>query len=313
MYDLNQPVEIHKWYLIINPFAGNKNFKKSWNKIQYLLKLNNIQYSYAFTEYTKHEVILTKEGIKKGYRNIISVGGDGTLHHIVNGIMIQKYIKTSKIKLGIIPIGTGNDWIKTYNIPNSIEKSIAIIKKNTTILQDIGCITLLNGKKEYFNNLAGIGYDGYVVKNLKYLKKVGSIAFLLSGLYSLFTYKKKIYTITIGDETLKEECLMIIFGICKYSGGGLRVTKYPNPTDGLLDITIVKKFSFFNLLFNLPKLYNGNIVHHKKVDNYKVKELNIRNDNSIIEADGEIVGNGSLHVTILQEAVQFLVNKRNDL
>jgi diacylglycerol kinase family enzyme len=60
-------------------------------------------------------------------------------------------------------------------------------------------------------------------------------------------------------------------------------------------------------------LYNGNIVHHKKVDNYKVKELNIINDNSIIEADGEIVGNGSLHVTILQEAVQFLVNKRNDL
>lgn len=308
MHDLNQPVEIHKWYLIINPFAGNKNFKKSWNKIQYLLKLNNIQYSYAFTEYTKHEVILTKEGIKKGYRNIISVGGDGTLHHIVNGIMMQKYIKTSKIKLGIIPIGTGNDWIKTYNIPNSIEKSIEIIKKNTTILQDIGCITLLNGKKEYFNNLAGIGYDGYVVKNLKYLKKVGSIAFLLSGLYSLLSYRKKKYSITIGDETLKEECLMIIFGICKYSGGGLRVTKDPHPIDGLLDITIVKKFSFFNLLFNLPKLYNGNIVHHKKVDNYKVKELNIINDNSIIEADGEIVGTGSLKVHIIPNAIQFLIN-----
>ena len=101
---------------------------------------------------------------------------------------------------------------------------------------------------------------------------------------------------------------MIIFGICKYSGGGLRVTKYPNPTDGLLDITIVKKFSFFNLLFNLPKLYNGNIVHHKKVDNYKVKELNIINDNSIIEADGEIVGTGSLKVHIIPNAIQFLIN-----
>ena len=308
MGDLNQLNNINTWFLIVNPNAGNTNFKKTWEKIQYLLKFKNIHFSYAFTEYTKHEVILTKEVIKKGYRNIISVGGDGTLHHIVNGIMMQKYIKTSKIKLGIIPIGTGNDWIRTYNIPNSIEKSIDIIKKNTTILQDIGCITLLNGKKEYFNNLAGIGYDGYVVKNLKYLKKVGSIAFLLSGLYSLLSYRKKKYSITIGDETLKEECLMIIFGICKYSGGGLRVTKYPNPTDGLLDITIVKKFSFFNLLFNLPKLYNGNIVHHKKVDNYKVKELNIINDNSIIEADGEIVGTGSLKVHIIPNAIQFLIN-----
>jgi len=309
MYDLNQPVEIHKWYLIINPFAGNKNFKKSWNKIQYLLKLNNIQYSYAFTEYTKHEVILTKEGIKKGYRNIISVGGDGTLHHIVNGIMMQKYIKTSKIKLGIIPIGTGNDWIKTYNIPNSIEKSIEIIKKNTTILQDIGCITLLNGKKEYFNNLAGIGYDGYVVKNLRYLKKVGSIAFLLSGLYSLFSYNTKKYSITSKSETIHEQCLMIVFGICKYSGGGLRITKKPNPIDGLLDITIVKNFSILDLLFNLPKLYNGNIVYHKKVVTYKTKEITITNNcESIIEADGEIIGYGSLKVTIFQEAIQFVIN-----
>ena len=293
----------------MNPFAGNKNFKKSWNKIQYLLKLNNIQYSYAFTEYTKHEVILTKEAIKKGYRNIISVGGDGTLHHVVNGIMMQKYIKTSKIKLGIIPIGTGNDWIKTYNIPNSIEKSIDIIKKNTTILQDIGCITLLNGKKEYFNNLAGIGYDGYVVKNLKYLKKVGSIAFLLSGLYSLFSYNTKKYSITSKSETIHEQCLMIVFGICKYSGGGLRITKKPNPIDGLLDITIVKNFSILDLLFNLPKLYNGNIVYHKKVVTYKTKEITITNNcESIIEADGEIIGYGSLKVTIFQEAIQFVIN-----
>ena len=313
MCDIKESKDINTWFLIVNPSSGNKNFKNSWNEIKYLLNLKKIQYSFAFSQYTKHEVELVREVIKKGYKIIISVGGDGTLHHVINGVMTQTYIKTNKVKIGIIPLGTGNDWIKTYNIPNSIEKSIAIIKKNTTILQDIGCITLLNGKKEYFNNLAGIGYDGYVVKNLKYLKKVGSIAFLLSGLYSLLSYRKKKYSITIGDETLKEECLMIIFGICKYSGGGLRVTKYPNPTDGLLDITIVKNFSFLDLLFNLPKLYNGNIVHHKKVDNYKVKELNIINDNSIIEADGEVVGYGSLDVTILQNAVQFLVKKRKNL
>ena len=296
------------WFLIVNPSAGNTNFRKSWICIQSLLKTKEIFFSFAFTQYTKHELVLVDEAIKQGYRNFISVGGDGTLHHVVNGIMMQRYTKTSNIKLGVIPLGTGNDWIRTYKIPNSIEKAINVIVNDTVIFQDIGCITLASGKKEYFNNLAGIGYDGYVVKNLKYLKKIGSIAFLLSGLYSLLSYRKKKYSITIGDETLKEECLMIIFGICKYSGGGLRVTKYPNPTDGLLDITIVKKFSFFNLLFNLPKLYNGNIVHHKKVDNYKVKELNIINDNSIIEADGEIVGTGSLKVHIIPNAIQFLIN-----
>ena len=178
------------WFLIVNPSAGNTNFRKSWICIQSLLKTKEIYFSFAFTQYTKHELVLVDEAIKQGYRNFISVGGDGTLHHVVNGIMMQRYTKTSNIKLGVIPLGTGNDWIRTYKIPNSIEKAINVIVNNTVVFQDIGCITLASGKKEYFNNLAGTGYDGYVVKNLKYLKKLGSIAFLLSGLYSLLFYKK---------------------------------------------------------------------------------------------------------------------------
>ena len=297
---------LNSFFIVVNPHSGNSNFKKSWEKITYILKLKNINFSYSFTEYRKHEVILVDKAIEQGYRNIISVGGDGTLHHVVNGIMKQRYIKTSKIKLGVIPLGTGNDWIRTYNIPNSIEKSIDVILKNTTVLQDIGCITLLNGKKEYFNNLAGTGYDGYVVKNLNYLKKMGSLAFLVSGLYSLFSYKKTKYKIIIINKTINERCLMILFGICKYSGGGLRVTKDPNPKDGLLDITIVKNISFLDLLFNIPKLYNGDIIHHRKVTNYKTRELKILdNYNSTIEADGEIIGNGSLNVTIIRKALQF--------
>jgi len=300
---------LNSFFIVVNPHSGNSNFKKSWEKITYILKLKNINFSYSFTEYRKHEVILVDKAIEQGYRNIISVGGDGTLHHVVNGIMKQRYIKTSKIKLGVIPLGTGNDWIRTYNIPNSIEKSIDVILKNTTVLQDIGCITLLNGKKEYFNNLAGTGYDGYVVKNLNNLKKMGSLAFLVSGLYSLFSYKKTKYKIIINNKTINEQCLMILFGICKYSGGGLRVTKDPNPKDGLLDITIVKNISFLDLLFNIPKLYNGDIIHHRKVTNYKTRELKILdNYNSTIEADGEIIGNGSLNVTIKQNAVLFLIN-----
>ena len=121
---------LNSFFIVVNPSSGNTNFKKSWETITHFLKLKNINFSYSFTEYRKHEVILVDKAIKQGYRNIISVGGDGTLHHVVNGIMKQRYIKPSKIKLGVIPLGTGNDWIKTYNIPNSIEKSINVIVKN---------------------------------------------------------------------------------------------------------------------------------------------------------------------------------------
>ena len=301
---------LNSFFIVVNPSSGNTNFKKSWKTITHFLKLKNINFSYSLTEYRKHEVILVDKAIEQGYRNIISVGGDGTLHHVVNGIMKQRYIKTSKIKLGVIPLGTGNDWIKTYNIPNSIKKSIYIIVKNNTILQDIGCIKLSNGKKEYFNNLAGTGYDGYVVKNLNNLKKIGSLAFIVSGLYSLFSFKKTKYSISFNNKTINEKCLMILFGICKYSGGGLRVTKDPNTKDGLLDITIVKNISFLDLLFNVPKLYNGKIVHHKKVSNFKTKKIivkNTSNSNSFIEADGEIIGINSFNISILPNAIQFII------
>ena len=164
-------------------------------------------------------------------------------------------------------------------------------------------------EREYFNNLAGIGYDGYVVRNLKNLKKVGSLAFLISGFYSLLSYNKTKYTIRIKNKTLHEECLMILFGICKYSGGGLRLTKNPNPKDGLLDITIVKNISIFDLLLNLPKLYNGDIVYHKKVETYKDEVIQIINhNNSIIEADGEIIGTDSLDVIIIKRAIQIFIS-----
>ena len=296
-------------FLIVNPTAGNSNFNKSWKLIQNLLKTKEINFSFAFTQYTKHELILVDEAVKQGFRKFISVGGDGTLHHVVNGIMTQRYTNSFDLKLGVIPLGTGNDWIKTYNIPNSIKKSIDIIKKEKTFLQDIGCVEL-NNNKEYFNNLAGIGYDGYVVNKLKSLKKFGGIAYLLSGLYGLLFYKKSSYNIYIQDKNLEEKCLMILFGICQYSGGGMQMTKNPISNDGLLDVTIVKNISFLDLVFNLPKLYNGKIIDHKKVENFKVSTLMVedkKKNNSFIEADGELLGKGSLRISIIPKAIQFII------
>ena len=107
--------------------------------------------------------------------------------------MLQTYIKTSELTIGVIPLGTGNDWIKTYNIPNDIEKAIAIINQHNVILQDIGVIEKNDKKLHYFNNVAGLGYDGYIVNKLNSLKRFGAVAYLLSGLYGLLFYKKNTF------------------------------------------------------------------------------------------------------------------------
>ncbi len=299
------------WFLIVNPTSGNGKSKKNWRKISDELKKQNILFSFAFTEYYKHEEILVENAIKKGFTKIISVGGDGTLHHVVNGIMKQKLVETNSIQLAVIPIGTGNDWVKTYNIGTKIEKSIAIISKEKTILQDIGRLETENNTITYFTNVAGIGYDGYVASKLKKLKSFGGIAYLLSGLYGLLFYKKTKLIIEINNQLLKEKCLMVVFGICKFSGGGMQFTKEVDSTDGLLDITIAKNLTLIDMILNLPKLYNGQIVHHKKVESYKTTSFKItpflKSEKPFIQADGELINRGSISVSILKKAIQFII------
>ena len=297
------------WFIIANPTSGNRNFSKHWKEIQQLLNQKKIDFSFAFTQFSKHEIELAQNAIQKGFRNIISIGGDGTLHHVVNGIMQQRYVKTSDITIAVVPLGTGNDWIKTYNIPNNIEKAIEIISKKKTILQDIGVLETDNNTLSYFNNVAGLGYDGYIVHKLKTLKHFGPIAYLISGLAGLLFYKKTVFKISFNNKIIETNCLMTLIGICKFSGGGMQFTKEVNTADGLFDITIAKNLNIFDLIFNIKKLYNGNIVHHKKVETYKTKEITIipQSSKPFIQADGELIGTGKVTVKIIGKAIHFII------
>lgn len=297
------------FFLIANPTSGNGKFSKKWAKIQYLLKAREIDYSFAFTAYSKHEIKLVDEAIQKGFRKIISVGGDGTLHHVVNAIMLQTYVKSLELTIGVIPLGTGNDWIKTYQIPNNIEKAIDIIQQNKTISQDIGCIKTTDHQIHYFNNVAGLGYDGYVVHKLNSLKRFGAISYLLAGIYGLLFYKKSIFKIYFNNKIIKTNCLMTIIGICQFSGGGMQFTKDVNPKNGLLDITIAKNLNLLDLFLNLPKLYNGKIVYHKKIETHQTKNIKIIPVNSkpFIQSDGELLGTGSITVSIQKNAIKFYI------
>jgi len=301
---------VNSWFIIVNPIAGNIKFSTKWREIQLLLDVRKINYSFAVTLYSRHEVELVQNAIQKGFRNIISVGGDGTLHHIVNGIMMQRYVKSSDITIGVIPLGTGNDWIKTYNIPNNIEKAIEIIHHKKTILQDIGIVNTENNKLSYFNNVAGLGYDGYTVNKLKKLKSFGAVAYLLSGLAGFLFYKKTVFKINFNNKSIETNCLMTMVGICKFSGGGMQFTKDVNTSDGLLDITIAKNLNIFDLISNIKKLYNGNIVHHKKVETYKTDLITVipQASKPYIQADGELIGIGKVTFKIISKAINFVIH-----
>ena len=297
------------WFIIANPIAGNQKFSKQWKEIQQLLNSKNIDYSFVFTQFSKHEIELVQNAIQQGFRNIISVGGDGTLHNIVNGVMMQRYVKSSDITIAVLPIGTGNDWIKTYNIPNNIKRAIDIISERKTILQDIGQIETATGKISYFNNVAGLGYDGYIAKKLQELKRLGAMSYLIAGIYGFLFYKKSIFKVTMNQTIIETTCLMTMVSICKFSGGGMQFSKKGDPSDGLFDITIAKNITLLDLILNIKKLYNGKIVAHPKVATYKTNKITVDPQNSkpFIQADGELIGTGTATFSLIEKGIHFVI------
>ena len=121
------------WMLIINPNAGSRKAGKDWNKIKTILTDEKISFNSVFTESKTHATELTLKYIKEGYRKFIAFGGDGTFNEIVNGIFIQKEIPTNEFTVGMLPVGTGNDWCRMFNIPIDYHKAIQIIKNHKKI------------------------------------------------------------------------------------------------------------------------------------------------------------------------------------
>jgi len=299
------------WFVIINPISGNGKSIKQLPSLKNLLKKYDLKVKIVLTQYIHHENKLVQDAINQGYKKFICVGGDGTLHHVVNGIMSQKYIESNKIKVAVIPVGTGNDWVKTYKISNNIERSVQIIKNEKCIYQDIGCIQFIkNSKKYYFNNVAGVGFDAFVVKKVNKIKKIGSAAYLIGGLLGFLNYKKNKLEIKINKQTIHSKIFMISIGLCQFSGGGLQLTDYKNHRNGRFDITIIKNISLLKILIHIKKLYNAKIIKLKEVETFQSGVLRISNtddDVSLIQADGELIGKGNVTITCLKNSLQFII------
>jgi len=110
------------WFFIINPKSGNGSSSQRWSELEKLLQAENIPYQYSFTETIGHAIHLAKAAVEKGFRKIVAVGGDGTGHEVVNGILMQETCPSTEISFFLYPVGTGNDWVKMYGIPKKMKK-----------------------------------------------------------------------------------------------------------------------------------------------------------------------------------------------
>lgn len=287
------------WLLIVNPSAGKGWNSKISTETERVLLNNNIDFKLVYTDKKGHAADLAADFILQGTRKIIVAGGDGTINEVVNGIFRQKIVSAKDILLAVIPVGTGNDWIKTYNIPENITKAVSLIKEGKTVIQDAGVITFYENnaeKKRYFINNAGVGFDAFVVEQTNKQKEKGSSnsrLYLLFLLRYLLNYKNKKCKIVVDDTLYEGKILSICTGIGKYNGGGMIPLPDSVIDDGLFDVSVFTDISKFEVMLNIKKLYNGSLYKFNKIKKFQGKKVTIEFDEPcLIEADGEIFGRG---------------------
>lgn len=303
-----------KWLIIVNPNAGARRGIKDWPEISRLLLAAGLEHEVIFTEHRDHAQAIAIEVIGKGYRNIAVSGGDGTMNEVMNGIFLQRSVPPADIILGMIPVGTGNDWCRTFGIPFGYKESVELLKKKKTFLQDVGMVHYFQGNNpivRYFMNIAGMGYDALVASKTNRSKEKGKSNPLMYFYFifaSLFQYKFIEAIIEIdGQQVFKGDLFSMNVGICKYNGGGMLQVPFAIPDDGIFDVTLIKRAPKWLVIRYARKLYDGSHVELPFISTYRGKTIRIRSRETIsLEADGESLGHSPFVYEILHRSLRVV-------
>ena len=299
------------WAVIINPQSRAGATKKKIATIKRVLERNKIAFSLYKTQDAGDELNVVKRVVKEGFKKIICVGGDGTLQKIIAGIQLQKTCSPKEIIVGIIPLGTGNDWAKSIEIPLDIEKAIEKIKQGKTKKRDLGVVLIKKKKKikkRYFVNYSGVGFDSFMLNKLQPYKWLGKYAYLVCSIANFWFYKNSLVSVRGNKFNLSKKVFLCGVGISKYTGGGMQIIKSPKGNNGLLNLTVAYDFTKTDIIKNFFNLFNGSIFNDRKVLTMLDDEIKMSSKNDVLtcQGDGEIFGSGNLTFSVLKKQITHI-------
>ncbi len=303
--------------IIINPKSGKRAYRMQRLYLFKLLKQRRQPFTYKVTKYANHAAELARELVEKGYDEILILGGDGTLSEALNGIMSSKVEDKSKIRFGLMPRGTGNDWGRFWGLDKNYKRSLDIFF-NTGKPQpvDVGCLTYYrNGEAHhhYFINSVGFGIDAvtcYQTQVLKYYVGSHRLLYLFALIAAVWTHKSVPVELTTDTGlTLHKSLFTMNVGNGPFSGGGIRQNPDADPRDGVFHAMFATKPTFRDICEAIPKLFNGRLLECGFIEPFTAHTVHLNTPKHFkIEADGIMVDAcGPYEVSIIPSALQMIV------
>ncbi len=282
------------YVLIVNPISGNGNSLKKLPEIESLLKERGIEYRVETTRGRGDGKRAAAEVAAESPEGIIAVGGDGTLFDIVNGL------KTAGVPLIFAPCGTGNDFIKTLELPKDPIEAIKV-----QLDAPLKRIDLCRMNEQYFLNVAGTGFDVEVLKNAeKYKAKYSGLSVYFHGLLdALKAYKPMRARIVIDGIAQHASFAILSIGNGRFFGGGMKAVPEAQVSDGLFDVIIVKPVKKFLILPLIALFIGGKHVKLKLGRLYRCKKISIECPGMTVNMDGELYPMDTANFEILPGAI----------
>ena len=315
-----------KWLAIVNVFAASKKAGSVWKRAAACLEEAGVAYKAEFTGGKYNATELSMKAAARGYRKFIAVGGDGTIHDVLNGIaeyaMSESEVSLSDFTLSVIPVGSGNDWVKSVGLSADIQQAVASIAAGVTGVQDVVKVSVLDDSDfsaeplavSYMSNIGGVGLDARVCEIVNRKKERGRRGKKLYVSALLYCIRHRVpiraKVICDGKTIFSGRYLSMAFGVGKYSGGGMRQTPEAVLDDGLLDITIIPDIPIWTIAKEVYKLFTGNFLTIKEVVPAKCREVLIlpesEADAEPVEVDGEVVGRAPVKMEVLEQQINII-------
>ena len=301
-------------------FKGSRSNKRKIQKVLSITKSSGL-----FEKVTACESLYAKNSIEVAQKVasdndfIISVGGDGTLNEVVNGIMQYHHENPSKNlpTLGVLALGTANDFVKSIDQKAGIDELLALIKNQQHRKIDIGKLQCFEEDRvskitRYFINIADVGFGAHVVHKTNSGTSLfgANFTYTKAILSTFLSYKPKQLTIKFDDKAQQtHNALSLVFANGKYFASGLGVAPHAELSDGELAITQIGDVSMFDFLFYLGALKKGKKISHPEAKYFKATHVEVSSDDKegAVEADGEFIGYLPLEVDIIPEKIHFLM------
>jgi diacylglycerol kinase (ATP) len=282
---------VHDYTFILNPMAGKGSGRKADRLLEALLRGFGMKFKAWHTEAPGHATQLARQATTS---HVVAVGGDGTINEVVNGLA-----GTDKI-MGIIPTGSGNDFIKSIGVPHAMKKALQVLLNGHVRTIDVGRVQTgrsLDGSMKYaparlFVNGVGIGFDAAVARRVSEITGLrGTALYLLAVLQTLGRYRAPEFTVRADAERWNRRQLLIAVGNGRCAGGGFYLTPDAKVDDGVLDVTVIEDVPILTVLRLIPGVMAGKPVKNACVSYKKVNELEVTSSEEFnVHADGEIVG-----------------------